>query len=114
MPSRDSTSLVGGSPPLRPSSSSLPRSLELTCPHPLLFPFASRRDLTEYLVKLLQERGYPFVTSAEKEVVRDIKEKLCFVALDFDKELHTAAQSSEFEKSYELPDGQVLTIGNER
>lgn len=47
-------------------------------------------DITEYLAKLLAYGGNHFSTSAEMEIVRDIKEKLCYVASDFTSEFYSS------------------------
>ncbi|MHA2290420.1 MAG: actin, cytoplasmic 2 [Promethearchaeota archaeon] len=72
------------------------------------------RDITTYLQRLLRQRGYNFTSSAEKEIVRDVKEKLCYVATDPEKEIVLSKRVSGMEKSYMMPDGEVINVGLER
>jgi len=83
-------------------------------PHAVQRVDLAGRDLTEYLMIIMMESGYAFTTTAEREIVRDVKEKLCYVALDFDSELKAASMSTDGSKTYELPDGNIISVHTER
>jgi len=75
------------------------------------------RDITDYLQLLMMKAGYDFHTSAEKEIVREIKENLCYVALDPEVEEKLAKGIEAREKmkmKFKLPDGNIIEIGPER
>ena len=45
--------------------------------------------------------------------MREIKERFCYCAQDYQDELHKSKTSQQAEKRFELPDGQVISLGNE-
>ena len=60
------------------------------------------RDLTKDLMNTIAEQEYSFTATAERETVRDVKEKLGFSGLDYDTEL------------YELLDANIIIVGAKR
>jgi len=72
------------------------------------------RHVTDYLVKLLFMRGYAFNSSADFELVREIKEKWCFVSGDLKMDRKLARETTCHEKEYRLPDNTRIKIGKER
>ena len=38
-------------------------------------------------MKNLTDRGYSLTVSAERETARDVREKLCYIGVDYDSEL---------------------------
>ncbi|XP_037450694.1 actin-52-like [Triticum dicoccoides] len=71
---------------------------------------AGGHDLTEFLTRILFEKGYRFTTTAEREIARNMKEKFGYMALDFEREVN----SSSVEESYHLPGQRAIRIGDER
>jgi centractin len=76
----------------------------------LRFDFGGR-DVTEYLQTLLRRQGYSFNTTAEFQIVKKIKEQLCYMVItnfDGNKKAETG------ETNYILPDGNSIKIRDEK
>jgi actin-related protein 2 len=72
------------------------------------------RDITRYLIKLLQLRGYSLTAGADFETARRLKEAYCYCALDTAAETRLAEETTTLVEKFKLPDGRTITIGRER
>ncbi|XP_055343471.1 alpha-centractin-like [Paramacrobiotus metropolitanus] len=80
-------------------------------PHSIQRTDIGGRDVTAWMRFLLMKEGLTFHTSSELEVVRQMKERLCYIALNPDKEEQTEKDTSA---TYELPDGNQVEVGVSR
>ena len=85
-------------------------------PHAVRKNFIAGRAITDHLTNLLQADGISEQggQSAWKQIVRKIKEDLCFVSQDPAADKKLAADSTQLQKNYELPDGQTVAINAPR
>ncbi|XP_075047481.1 actin-related protein T2-like [Mixophyes fleayi] len=79
-------------------------------PHAVLKLNVSGREITSYLAKLLLDSGHRYMSSVSKEIVNNIKEELCYVALDTNQEM--TKKPEYLDKDYALPDGKIIQIGS--
>ncbi|MHA1412591.1 MAG: actin, cytoplasmic 2 [Promethearchaeota archaeon] len=69
------------------------------------------RTLTRYMEKIMGEIGFSTESSIQRELVRVLKEKACFVSLDYKADLK---RSEQYAKTYSLPDGSTIVLSKER
>jgi actin beta/gamma 1 len=69
------------------------------------------RVLTRYMETILESIGWSVDSSIRRELVRVLKEKACFVSLDYKEDLK---RSEQYKKDYSLPDGSTITLDKER
>ncbi|XP_037741952.2 actin-like protein 9 [Chelonia mydas] len=68
-------------------------------------------DLTSFLLQLLKDTGHAF-NERMMHIVEDIKHKFCYVAADFESECNLPKE--EYMVDFQLPDGQIISLGKER
>jgi actin, other eukaryote len=71
------------------------------------------RNITRYFSRLLQSKGYNFKSNSGQKLIEVMKEKLCYLALDYKKEVEKA-KNGECDEQYELPDGRIISLGQPR
>jgi len=80
-------------------------------PHSIKRMELAGQDLTDYLVKILQENDINLSTPAEIDCAQAMKEQLCRVAMDYEGEIKMF-DDNHF-KDFTLPDGHTIGIGNQ-
>jgi len=67
--------------------------------------------LDSFMQVKMNEIGFRSDSSVQKELLRVIKEKACFVSLDFDEDIKN---KNKYRKSFSLPDGNIIELTSER
>ena len=72
------------------------------------------RHITQYLIRLLQRKGYSFNSSADFEFARYLKEKYCFISNDIESDRKLERETSYYNSYHLLPDETRIRISDEK
>ena len=72
------------------------------------------RHITNYLTRLMQIKGYAFNSTADFEIVRELKEKYCFVSCDIESDRKLDQETTYYNTYTKLPDGRKIRISCEK
>jgi len=74
----------------------------------------SGQHITAHLLDLISRSGYCLNAATDSHTVQQMKESICYVAVDYQRELQLARETTVVSKSFTLPDGHIIKVGAER
>jgi actin-related protein len=85
-------------------------------PHAVHKNLIAGRAITDHMTNLLQADGISTQggQSAWKQIVKKMKEELCYVALNPEEEKAKASSSTSIQRTFELPDGSTVNVNSPR
>jgi centractin len=83
-------------------------------PHSYLRYDFGGKHVTDYLQTLLKRQGYSFNTTAEYEIVKKIKELLCYTIISSSSTEETKKLGETGATQYFLPDGNFIMLKEEK
>ena len=72
------------------------------------------RHITNYLIRLLQLKGYESDQIVDFEFARQFKEKYCFVSCDINSDRKFDKETTYYNSIHKLPDGRKINISGEK
>lgn len=92
----------------------IPIALDFLLQHSIKRLDIAGRHITNYLIRLLQIKGYAFNSTADFEVIREVKEKHCFVSCDIASDRKLDKETTYYNTFKKLPDGRKIMISSEK
>lgn len=75
----------------------------------------SGQDVTDYFAEKLSKHGPSLISSSDRSTARELKERLGYILKDYDHGNSAMVdEDTTVNRTYELPDSTVLTVGRER